>query len=86
MKKSNNYRTFTIRLSTDENSELEKLKNQFQLTTDNGAIRFLISNYGDLYKRYLSEQKRGNKAENKLTDLQTNLNDIRRVFKMVLKD
>lgn len=40
MKVNNNHRTFTIRLSNEENAELEELKKLLDIPTDNGVIRF----------------------------------------------
>lgn len=83
-KNNNNHRTFTIRLSNDENTALSKLKKELDITTDNGVIRFLVSNYDKLNKLFLSEQKSRQNAEYKVASLESDFNDIRRVFKMVL--
>lgn len=79
-------RAFTIRLKEEENKMLDNLKKELDISTDNGVIKHLINSYLELNNRYLAEKKSRNKAELKLSELQDNFEDIKKVFKLILSD
>lgn len=66
-------KTFTIRLEEEEAEKLEALKKLVQQNTDNGAIKHLLRNFGELNKRYVAEMNAKSEAQNRYNTLKKNV-------------
>lgn len=66
-------KTFTIRLEEEEAEKLEALKKLVQQNTDNGAIKHLLRNFGELNKRYVAEMNAKSEAQNRYNTLKQNV-------------
>lgn len=66
-------KTFTVRLEEEEAEKLESLKKLVQQNTDNGAIKHLLRNFGELNKRYVAEMNAKSEAQRRYNTLKKNV-------------
>ena len=64
---NNEIRRFTLRLTPDENSMIEKLKAVTRENTDTGVIKHLIMNFGIIHKELQSQKAENSQLKEKLS-------------------